>query len=1153
MAKRSKSQKSRHLQPANLFATDGELIVESAAETAIPHPASDEASASTGSAERPASPSPPGPLPNLIQEASAGTGKTFSLSNRYLLLLVGGAAPESILASTFTRKGAGEILDRILSRLGAAAVDDKGAAKLAHELGLSLTRAQAIGLLRKLVACLPTLQIGTLDSYFNRIARAFCFELGLPPDWSVVDVLRARILHEQAIEAILGEEETPQLLKLMSKADADRRVADLIARTVEELFVIYRDATPEAWEPFGNPQPVALAEVDEVAEALEQVEGLPTRIAEYSLRLATELRAGNWEEAAGLGLVKKVRAGESHYYRQEIPESSRAAVRRADQLIARQITWLVATRTRATRDLLARFDAALQPLQLESGELEFADVTFFLARAIQLQPEEIARRLGHRTEHLLLDEFQDTAPQQWAVLKPLAEHVTQPDSGRTFFCVGDRKQAIYGWRGGESRIFEAIRQGFGQRVNEAPQLVESYRSSNSILAFVNTVFGNFGALAESEKEPATRAVLREWVPEFKEHTAANRDLPGYAEVRQVAAAEELDHEAVMLQATAAEVARLHSRYPGKEIAVLLRGNKPIARLAHLLQQAGIPTSEEAGNPLTDAAAVEVCLSALTLADHPGDSVARFHVSHTPLGQHFGLEPEVAGNQRANQQRAQEVAAAIRRQLLDSGYGPTLRQWARILGQIVTEREAQRLEQLVEVAYAYDSSWTLRPRRFVDYLREQRVADRTGASVRLMTMHAAKGLGFDLVVAPLMKKNSGWTGSHPPVVTRRRDPAGRIDLISRFVRADDRPLLPAEIEETFETYQSQQVNEELCLLYVTLTRAKQHLSVLVSPQAKAGWDNEVGVLLRAIADQGSADPETGLLAAWGNPDWLSAATSQIANLAPPASQPADMPGDSQRKSAPLLILGSRTGRGQEWLRPSGETRKTATPSSKAAPATASAEPPSRPRRTGPVRSRELAQQLGSASHLLLQQVVWQETPPTRETLLGAIGSVIAEPKEREQLVDQFLKRLGRGDWADWFSESSLRAQVLERHYGQGKALLEPIRLDVRRELPFVLKLDRCWLEGQIDRLVLVQEGDRLVAAELVDFKTGSVRVSELATESLRYRRQLGIYRRAVQQLFGLGPEAITTSLVFTSVDDGSETATSRSVSLDEPADAPLIES
>jgi ATP-dependent exoDNAse (exonuclease V) beta subunit len=1064
-------------------------------------------------------------LKNVIQQASAGTGKTFALSNRFLQLIVDGAEPDTILASTFTRKGAGEILDRILTRLGMAAVDECAAQVLGAQLERALDCTRARQLLRKIVDCLPSLQIGTLDSFFNRIAKAFCFEIGLPPDWEVVDPLRTRALRDQAIESILGEQNTAQLLRLMSKAEADRRVADLLARTVDELFEVYRDSTPTAWDQFGDPRPVSAKEREELIAKLAQLAALPSQVGRQRDKLIECLENGEWEDAAGLGVVKKVREGETHYSRQEIPDVFRALIKETLSLIKRQVCLLVSSRTKATRDLLASFDAVLQPLQLDAGELEFSDVTYHLARTIQLQPREVADRLGRKIEHLLLDEFQDTSPLQWAVVKPLADHVTQLASGRTFFCVGDRKQAIYGWRGGVDRIFDAVEKDFGSRIETAPPLLESFRSCQAVLDLVNSVFGSFHQLAETDPDAVSRSVLKAWAGKFEAHRPAKTELKGYAEVKVAPANEDDDVMEDVLLETIAEVKRLYERYPDKEIAVLFRGNSPIAPVAVHLQRAGIATSEEAGNPLTDSAAVEVILSALTLADHPGDSVARFHLSHSPLGERLGLVPETKESQQTNEQRAQEVAAGIRDELLADGYGSTIRRWSRVLGAKCTEREAQRLEQLVEVAYDYDATWTLRPYQFVEHVREQRVADRTGARVRLMTMHASKGLGFDIVVAPLNKTRSGWTSSPPEVVTGRSDPAGPIDAVSRYVRSDDRPLLPERIQDVFDEYQAQQINEELCLLYVTLTRAKQHLSVILPPKAEPAWANVVGVLLRALTSQ--SESEDSVIASFGDPNWMAACESAIES-----EETAKSPQVSIATEQRITLAQSvATGRGAQWLTPSSSRRKeTAKAQARGSSRKSKQNAVIQSEGETPRRDREAAQDRGVACHRLLQQIEWLESLPLRETLLKSLSSVVAEPKDRDQIVDELAELVRTGDLATWLSEPAYRDAVLKRHYSAGETLIEPLRIDVYREFPFVVELDGRWLEGQIDRLILISEGDQLVAAEVLDFKTGELGEGELDLEIERYAEQLQWYCDAVCELFQLPSEKVHGFIGFTAVRD-----------------------
>src|SRR5206468_3239379 len=121
----------------------------------------------------------------------------------------------------------------------------------------------------------------------------------------------------------------------------------------------------------------------------------------------------------------------------------------------------LADQTRATWNLLDRFDRELWSLKRATGKLRFGDVTLSLADALQgqsLRADAFGFRLDGAVEHLLLDEFQDTSLAQWRVLRPIARGIIQEatETKRSFFCVGDVKQAIYGWRGGLPEIFHTL-------------------------------------------------------------------------------------------------------------------------------------------------------------------------------------------------------------------------------------------------------------------------------------------------------------------------------------------------------------------------------------------------------------------------------------------------------------------------------------------------------------------------------------------------------------------------------------------------------------------------------------------------------------------------------------------------------------------------
>ena len=179
------------------------------------------------------------PFPHVVIRASAGTGKTYQLAVRFIGLLAAGARPDEILATTFTRKAAGEILDRVLYWLAQAAADDVEREKLARAIGSkSLSREKCRELLIAMVRRLHALRMGTLDSYFLQVAVSFGQELGLSPGWSICDELIDAVLRDEAIELVLARGRLSDLSTLvhsLTKGAAARSVARLVR-------VVSRDA-----------------------------------------------------------------------------------------------------------------------------------------------------------------------------------------------------------------------------------------------------------------------------------------------------------------------------------------------------------------------------------------------------------------------------------------------------------------------------------------------------------------------------------------------------------------------------------------------------------------------------------------------------------------------------------------------------------------------------------------------------------------------------------------------------------------------------------------------------------------------------------------------------------------------------------------------
>ena len=194
------------------------------------------------------------PLPNLphqVVRASAGAGKTYQLTTRYLDLLVRQESPQQILATTFTRKAAGEVLARVLGRLASACADKAKQKELADALKLpDLSHADCIAMLRSLTDRLNRLAVGTIDGFFNRAARAMALELGVPPEPRLIDEGSplAQQMRFDAIQAALGEQVDNddglvtliEMLRRLHHDTAQRSVTEAIDSIVKDLGDVYR-------------------------------------------------------------------------------------------------------------------------------------------------------------------------------------------------------------------------------------------------------------------------------------------------------------------------------------------------------------------------------------------------------------------------------------------------------------------------------------------------------------------------------------------------------------------------------------------------------------------------------------------------------------------------------------------------------------------------------------------------------------------------------------------------------------------------------------------------------------------------------------------------------------------------------------------------
>lgn len=1062
-------------------------------------------------------------FPNTIIRASAGTGKTFALSNRYLQLLAFGVEPETILATTFTRKGAGEILDRIIQRLSDAALDDATAERLASEIEWQLPRQRAATILHELLGNLHRLEISTLDSFFYRVAKVFSLELGLLPNWEIVEQQQIDELGDDVIQTILSNDTVHDLLHMMSKGEAQRRVASLIRDAVRDVYGIFMEANSrDVWDQLPEcPTRLSQVELDEVTV---RVQGVTFKSGKQLPRHWSEVTSlvnqGDWEGLVRAKSFQNVLNGINKFGSSRLPPE---IVSIYDKLIPHcraVVTDRLISQNRATFELLSRFGQLLETIKDELGQLRFDDVANRLLEFVSVwDAKNFSFRLDHQVKHLLLDEFQDTSPVQWKVIRPFAEQVTDADSPRSFFCVGDMKQAIFGWRGGVAEIFELVD-------NELPNLnkqslTKSYRSAQPVIDVVNSVFENLDKF--SCNDSVVDEAIQSWPAWFAEHETVRQELAGYVSFEYGDDCDDADKSAKDAQSLVSAV-RNENMYTAAinrikilsetipqhhKIGVLVRTNEEVGELIFRLQQAKIPASEEGGNAITDSAAVEIILSAICLADHPDDDLSRFHVSHSPLADEFGLKPEDESTQADNKRAVARGAAQMRRRLIRNGYGPTVEALARKLTPMCTRRELIRLQHLVRVSYASASDnerWGLRPKRFVDYVRDEvKVADQSGAQVRVMTIHKCKGLEFDSVVLPMKYVTNGWFGVQPKVVVGRDGPTAPVKIACRYGGEEIRNLLPDNFKKIFDEDRQRTVRGAMCVLYVALTRAVHSTHIVASYSAKSKDKSSAGVLLAAL----QIEREPGIAFQHGDPRWFERVAPVAAKADVDDLEQFYLPADATLQQG-TVSKKIRTARGLRSTSPSrlegGEMMKLGSMFA--------------------TRDNDQALLRGTMLHGCFELVSWlDQGPPSREQLTEHLRLIDPTLEDYRRYAIEFESMLKHEAIAKLLTYQSYLQDFAPDFAVGGDIMLEAHRLEVENERPFAVNLEGEMLSGFIDRLVLVYEGDVLVAADVIDFKSDPVTSQTLGGRIEHYRPQLNAYRRAVSKFANLPADKISARLVF----------------------------
>jgi ATP-dependent helicase/nuclease subunit A len=611
------------------------------------------------------------PTQNVVLEASAGTGKTRVLVERYVNLLLAGVEPERILAITFTRKAAAEMRQRIIDRLKEA----------------SRTSQLSAARWKELRERLGDIAISTIDAFCLSLIREFPLEAGVAPGFDLADQTQIPRLIGEALDrslrigrhlaqtdpdvAMVFIQLRERRLRQGLTALLDRR---LVAANVLRRFLEFgpRDLTPER---------ACASAAGRLADALNSVPGgLDAFLREGPLghpqfaMLAPDLRplgtdaARDYSTAEGqaafrmlvdrirgyfltqTGEPRKARGFGASEFKKEHCASEAAWKRHRDgvEAVAPSIEQAVRAFRRDLNVILSRgvwrlFGLSLAQYHKTLESYAVLDFSGVLERAVELlkQMEEFSQsryKLEARYQHVLVDEFQDTNRAQWELVSLLvrswgegfgAANDALPPS---IFVVGDRKQSIYGFRDAEVAVLDEAA-GFvaGLRPEGKPRqaISTSFRAVPELLTFVNDVFAEIARTTDAARRDAFRYGDTDQFPIDEDRPKADTASEGAAVTflgapTVEAAAERVAGEVAALLSSGAVIRDPHTGVaraarPG-DIGVLFRSRDSHRDYEAAIDRRGIPTYVYKGLGFFEADEIQDAVALLRFLARPASTL-----------------------------------------------------------------------------------------------------------------------------------------------------------------------------------------------------------------------------------------------------------------------------------------------------------------------------------------------------------------------------------------------------------------------------------------------------------------------------------------------------------------------------------------------------
>ncbi|BDA05770.1 DNA helicase [Helicobacter pylori] len=738
----------------------------------------------------------------MALKASAGSGKTFALSVRFLALLFKGANPSEILTLTFTKKATAEMKERILDYLKILQkenLEDKKEKEKSqnilkeleekYRLNPSFVQNSAQKIYQRFLNA--EIRISTIDAFFQSILRKFCWFVGLSANFEVNEDTK---VHQQQLNAsflsTLDNEQLEELSVFIAQClSYDSYTSDSVLEWLRFLKNKLYLFEPNKKEPAFNEEGF----LERLRNLNQQIQSVETA----SNEAKKAIKCDDFRGFLNSSLTWLEKKSEYRYFKKfkdEIP-TLESECEEIENDLKRYYEARESALFKKFPKFIQLYDRATSKIQALDFDAIKDKVHALLNGYEEMPAEFFYFRLDSRIAHILIDEFQDTSLNDYKILAPFIDEIKagigQAKWHRSVFFVGDVKQSIYGFRGSFSSLFESVSKDFYH-----DNLEFNHRSSPLIINYVNTIF----------KKAYQNSPTAYWEQKYPKASSNKHAKDGYVKVSLVADERELLLKQILQEAKNL----LEHRIDPKDITLLCATNDDALEIKNYLQKnlSAIRPSTESSAKLSQFVESKIIKNALeyALAEEP----------YKPFYKHSVLK--LAGY-------LHDDAIAL------AGFNPKKESVAGFVWKVMElfELYTECTQICLELAVGCEDA-----NEFLEKLETKEIASFKAEGAQIMTIHKSKGMQFSYVIVCERLGKPKTNNSNQFL-----EEYSGTELTCLYYRMKNREVVDKDYARALDKEEAAKNHEETNVYYVAFTRAE--LGLVVVAKDKKGMREKLDLV------------------------------------------------------------------------------------------------------------------------------------------------------------------------------------------------------------------------------------------------------------------------------------------------------------------------